>query len=191
MKHGMFRYLNHVALSHFVAGCAMVVVAGVILWTTVVCGSSSCVPGVGGHDDNNSRGRGSDVTNLATQSSFAIDGSTTQPISPGVEVPLDLRFENTLEHKMSVTDLEVTVQDVVAQNASELRPCLPGDFTVDQMATGLDITVAPHTTSSLNSLDLPSAQWPQVGLRNTSANQDGCKGAQLKLSFTASGTVQQ
>jgi len=193
MKRGFFHSFKHGALRHFVVGCAMVVVAGVLMWTLVVCESASCVPGLGGNNssDNTSdaRGRGTDLTNLATQSSFAIEGSTTQPISPGVKVPLDLQFENALDTRMSVGDVKVTVQDVTVQNANELLPCRAEDFTVDQMTAGLDITVAPGTTSSLKSLDLPSPQWPQVGLRNTSSNQDGCKGAQLTLAFTASGTV--
>jgi hypothetical protein len=191
MQRVVFRHFNHVVFRHFVVGCAMVVVAGVVMWTLVVCKSSECVPGLSSDHTNDAQGRGSNQTSLVNQSSFVIGGSATQPISPGLKVPLDLRFQNAHETRMSVKDIEVTVQKVTAPNATEQLPCEADDFTVDPIGQGLDITVAPRTTSSLSTLDLPSPQWPQVGLLNTSTNQDGCKGAQLALAFTASGTVQQ
>ena len=60
---------------------------------------------------------------------------------------------------------------------------------MEQVADDLDLTLPPGRTSSLSDLSLPSGQWPQVGLLNTSVNQDGCKGATLTLDFTGSGVV--
>ena len=112
-------------------------------------------------------------------------------MSPGVHVPLDLRLQNTNKTSMAVHDLVVVVRRVDAPRATERLPCLVEDFTVDQAPDGIDLTLPPEATSSLSALSLPSAQWPQVGLRNTSVNQDGCKGASLTLEFSASGTVDE
>ena len=140
---------------------------------------------------NNFSGRGSDQTELANQSSFEITGSPTNPMSPGVHVPLDLRMQNTNETSMSVQDLVVVVRRVDAPRSTDRLPCLVEDFTVEQAPDGIDLTLPPQATTSLSDLSLPSTQWPHVGLRNTSVNQDGCKGASLTLEFSASGTVDE
>jgi hypothetical protein len=103
--------------------------------------------------------------------------------------PIDLRFSNPADVSVVVGDLTVTVRTVSAPNADEAHPCAVGDFTVNQAAGGLKITVAAGTTSTLSSLDLPNAQWPKVGLLERSVNQDGCKGASLTLGYAASGTT--
>ena len=60
-----------------------------------------------------------------------------------------------------------------------------------QAPDGIDLTLPPQATTSLSALSVPSTQWPQVGLRNTSVNQNGCKGASLTLEFSASGKVDE
>jgi hypothetical protein len=182
--------MKHAVHRHFIIGCVLAVLGGLIVWTFFVCDTFACIPGANDPPgaDNHS-GRGSNQTKLANQSGFVISGSPTKPMSPGVQVPLDLRLRNTNKTSMSVTDVKVIVRGVDAPNATELRPCLVEDFTVDQVADDLDLTVPPGATSSLSDLSLPSGQWPQVRLRNTSVNQDGCKEALLTLDFTASGAV--
>jgi hypothetical protein len=155
-----------------------------------VCNTFACIPAASDRPDgDSSSGHGSDQTQLANQSSFVITASPTEPMSPGVEIPLDLRLQNSNKTSMSVTELEVRVRGVEAPDATEQLPCLVGDFFVDQSPDDLDITLPPEATTSLSGLSLPSAQWPRVGLRNTSVNQDGCKSASLTLEFTASGGV--
>ena len=184
--------MKHAVHQHFVIGCVLAVVGGVVVWTMFVCNTFACIPGdtdrPGG---DNFSGRGSDQTELANQSSFEITGSPTKPMSPGVHVPLDLRMQNTSKTSMSVHDLVVVVRRVDAPRATERLPCLAEDFTVDQAPDGIDLTLPPQATTSLSALSVPSTQWPQVGLRNTSVNQDGCKGASLTLEFSASGTVDE
>ena len=182
--------MKHAVHQHFVIGCVLAVIGGVIVWTLFVCSTFACLPAAsGGAGGGTFSGRESDQTELANQSSFKITASPTEPISPGVQVPLDLHLQNSNRTTMSVTDVEVIVRDVDAPNSSQQLPCLVEDFTVAQAPDDLDITLPPETTSSLSGLSLPSAKWPQVGLRNTSVNQDGCKGASLTLDFSASGTV--
>jgi hypothetical protein len=182
--------MKHAVRQHFVIGCVLAVVGGVIVWTMFVCNTFACVPTENDRPGrDNSSGRGSDQTQLANQSSFVITGSPTKPVSPGVQVPLDLRLQNSSKTSMKVNDLEVSVQAVEAPNATEELPCLVRDFFVNQAPDDLDLTLPPEATSSLSALSLPREQWPQVGLRNTSVNQDGCKSASLTLDFTASGAV--
>ena len=182
--------MKHAVQQHFIIGCVLAAVGGVIVWTLFVCNTFACVPTRDGRpDDDNFSGRGSDQTELANQSSFVITASPTKPMSPGVKVPLDLRLQNSNKTSMKVTELEVRVREVEAPNATEQLPCLTEDFYVDQAPEDLDLTLPPDATTSLSALSLPSEQWPHVGLRNTSVNQDGCKSASLKLDFTASGAV--
>ena len=178
------------AHQHFVIGCVLAVVGGVIVWTLFVCDTFACIPNNDRPDgDTFSSGRGEDETTLAQQSSFVITASPTEPMAPGVRVPLDLLLKNSNDTKMSVTDVEVTVQKVEAPNSSDRLRCLVGDFSVEQAADGIDLTLPPGTTRTLSALSLPSTQWPKVGMRNTSVNQDGCKGASLTLAFSADGAV--
>lgn len=122
---------------------------------------------------------------------FAIEGNATEPISPGVRAPLDLKLTNPHDFRMSVTDLRVTVQRVIAPNADDAHPCSIGDFTVGQTSGSVAMTVAARATSTLSSLGLARAAWPQVGMLDRSVNQDGCKGASLTLGYAASGTLAQ
>ncbi len=184
--------MKHAANQHFVIGCVLAVVGGVVVWTMFVCNPFACIPAdterPGG---DNFSGRGSDQAELAKQSSFEITGSPTKPMSPGVHVPLDLRLQNSNKTSMSVQDLVVTVRRVDAPSATEHRPCLIEDFTVEQAPDGIDLTLPAQANTSLSALSVPSAQWPHVGLSNTSVNQNGCKGASLTLEFSASGKVDE
>jgi hypothetical protein len=139
-----------------------------------------------------SAGVGTGGAGLADSSgSFTIEGNATEPISPGVGAPLDLKLTNPHDVPMSVTDLRVRVQKVSAPNADDAHPCAVGDFTVGQASSSIKITVAARATSTLSSLGLPRATWPQVGILERSVNQDGCKGASLTLGYAASGTLAQ
>jgi len=183
--------MKHAVHQHFVIGLVLAVVGGIVVWTLFVCNTFACIPNTGDKPDrDNYSGRGSDQTELANQSSFVISASPTKLLSPGVRIPLDLRLRNSNKTALSVTGVEVNVLKVDAPNSSAQFPCLIEDFTVTQVPDDLDLTLPPDATSSLSGLSLPSANWPQVGLRNTSVNQDGCKGASLTLDFTADGAVE-
>ncbi len=182
--------MKHAVHQHFVVGTILALVGGVIVWTFFVCNTFACIPPASNRPGGEgSSGSGSQQTTMVNQSHFAIGAEPMEPMSPGVRVPLDLRLQNTNHTSMSVTDVKVVVRGVDAPNSTELLPCLVEDFTVDQVADDLDLTLPPGKTSSLSGLSLPSGQWPQVGLLNTSVNQDGCKGATLTLDFTGSGVV--
>ena len=133
----------------------------------------------------------SGVAGAVSSSAFTISGNVAKPVSPGVMARLDLTFTNPNDVPMSVTDLSVTVRKVTAPNADDAHPCVVGDFAVGKASSSIKITVAARATSALSSLGLPPGAWPQVGMLDRPANQDGCKGASLTLGYAASGTLAQ
>jgi len=183
--------MKHAVHQHFVIGCVLAVVGGVVVWTMFVCNTFACMPNASDRHGpgESSSGSGSNTTKLVNQSHFVISGSPTKPMSPGVQVPLDLHLQNTNKTNMSVTDLEVVVRAVDAPNSTAERPCPVEDFTVAQVPGDLDLTLPPEATSSLSGLSVSSAEWPHVGMLNTSVNQDGCKGASLILDYSGSGVI--
>ena len=124
-----------------------------------------------------------------SSAAFTISGTAVDPISPGVMAPLDLALTNPHDVAMVVTDLSVTVREVSAPDAAGAGPCGIGDFAVEQVPSGLVITVAARSTSTLSDLGLARATWPQVGMLDRPVNQDGCKGAALTVGYAASGTL--
>jgi hypothetical protein len=168
----------------YARGLALAAVLAVALLLLLV----DCDPTSGARAVGNGTG---DAGLGSSSASFTIDGNATEPISPGVRAPLDLQLSNPHDVPMSVTDLRVRVQKVSAPNADDAHPCAVGDFTVGQASSSIKITVAARATSTLSSLGLPRATWPQLGILERSVNQDGCKGASLTLGYAASGTLAQ
>lgn len=120
---------------------------------------------------------------------FRIAGNASQPISPGVMVPIDLRITNPHDEAMSVTGLTVKVLHVAAPNADRQRPCSVQDFDLRQVPDRVDVVLPPSSTRALSTLEVARASWPRVGMRNRPVNQDGCKGASLTLSYSGDGKL--
>ncbi len=120
---------------------------------------------------------------------FSIAGDASKLISPGVSVPIDLALTNPHDVEMTISGLQVVVREVSAPQADGAHPCTVDDFRVDQAPGGLELRVLAGETSTLRGLAVPRAGWPQVGMRDRSVNQDGCKGASLTLGYTATGRV--
>jgi hypothetical protein len=152
-------------------------------------GPTVSTPGAGGPTASTQgpRDRPPRVARVDQAGSVTISGNTTELISPGVRVPLDLKLTNPHAFALTATGLRVTVQKISAPHADNAHPCTIGDFAVDQPSSGLKITVAAHSTRTLSNLGLPPTSLPHVGMLNRPVNQDGCKGASLTLAYTASG----
>ncbi len=123
--------------------------------------------------------------------SFRIASDTSELISPGVSVPIDVALSNSHETAMTVSGLRLVVRGVDAPRADVAYPCGVNDFTVVQVAGDREIVVPPGVTNTLSGLGIPSTSWPQVGMRDRAINQDGCKGASLTIKYTASARVSQ
>lgn len=124
----------------------------------------------------------------ATIKQFVLSGNVPGTLSPGTSAGLDLQINNPNSKALSLTNMSVAVAgvtrsaDAVARNLT----CTAADFTVAQYSGPYPLTV-PAGTSSLSGLGLASSGWPRVGMLDTSANQDGCKGATLQLTYSGSG----
>ncbi|UUL77431.1 hypothetical protein NG819_08200 [Pseudarthrobacter sp. Fe7] len=58
-------------------------------------------------------------------------------------------------------------------------PCSAADFAVTQYSGPYPLAV-PAGSSSLSGLGVAQQAWPRVGMLDSSANQDGCKGATIQ-----------
>lgn len=124
----------------------------------------------------------------ATIKQFVLSGNVPGNLAPGTSAGLDLQINNPNSKPLSLTNLSVAIAgvtrsaDAVARNLT----CTAADFTVTQYSGPYPLTV-PAGTSSLSGLRLAPSVWPRVGMLDTSANQDGCKGATLQLTYSGSG----
>lgn len=125
----------------------------------------------------------------AAVASLRIDGNATAPLSLSQTVPVDVRFTNSYDFPLAVSDLRVRVRDVRAPHADPAHPCTAGDFVVTQVSSATRIRVEPRTTTSLSRLLLPGATWPRLGVVSGSPNTHACRGASLTLSYVASGSL--
>lgn len=133
-------------------------------------------------------GRGT-ADNGGLSAAFQIQGDATAPISPGIKVPIDLRFTNPHDEGMTVTHLRVTIRKLDTPRADHDHPCSISDFRVVQLLSSVVITLPPATTTGFSDLQIPESEWPQIGMPYRSVNQDGCRGATLKLGYSAFGTL--
>jgi hypothetical protein len=152
-----------------VASCSVLVLSGAATWLFLAsCGTNDA-------DTNQPAGL------------VRIRGDVVKPLSPGVMVPLDLTFTNPRDVDVSITRLTVVLAGVSAPSSDGTHVCTVGDFVVDQAPTELRITLAPEATNTLSSLGFPSRMWPCMGMLDRPVNQDGCKGASVSLTYTATG----
>lgn len=161
--------------------CTVVLLVAVLLLWLVRSAPSSVTHGIGGSADGAGR-TGSDT-------SFEMAGRADLPMSPGFMAPLDLALTNSQGHPLAVTSLHVVIQGLAAPRADAAHPCTTADFVVRQASQELRLLVTAGATATLSGLAIRRADWPGVGLRDTSRNQDGCKAASLRLGYTASGSL--
>ncbi|WP_307609024.1 hypothetical protein [Pseudarthrobacter sp. W1I19] len=124
----------------------------------------------------------------STVKQFVLSGNVPDTLSPGTSAGLDLQINNPNNKALSLANISVAVAGVTrsANALSRNLPCTPADFRVTQYSGPYPVT-APTGSSSLSGLRIPPSAWPQVAMLDTSANQDGCKGANLQLTYSGSG----
>ena len=108
-------------------------------------------------------------------------------MTPGVWSSLDLSLTNSGDAAILVSGLTVSLSGVSAPNADDEHPCTVSDFAVDQADDSLALRLEAGERSSLSTLRLPVASWPQVRMLNRSMNQDGCKESTLTLDYAGAG----
>jgi hypothetical protein len=116
---------------------------------------------------------------------FGIWGNLSLPLYPGRTVPLNLVFTNPYSsaHGLDITGVTVTVE----------RGAVPGCDGRDNVfvtasapsaAAPWPVNIPRNATRSLSDLGIPSERWPQVTMRNLPTNQDACKNATFRFSYT-------
>jgi hypothetical protein len=120
---------------------------------------------------------------VAPSHGFEIGGSLADPLSPGLSVPLDLTLTNPDYGEIRITDLEVSISQVVAPQADEGHPCSVDDFSVTPFSGDYPFAVGGNETSHLSELGIPEDDWPRINMFDRAVNQDGCKGASLTLEY--------
>ncbi len=120
---------------------------------------------------------------------FSISGDPSQALEPGISEPIDLQIQNPNSSSLTLSTLTAAVSAVSAPQATPALPCTASNFVVQQYSGGLPLVVAPNSTVSLQQLGVPVADWPQVSMLDTNANQDGCQGASLSLSYGAAASL--
>lgn len=115
-----------------------------------------------------------------------VTGSAQGQLSPGTSVPVAIRLRNPNSHSVLTNRIRVAIDEIAAPNADAAHPCTTADFAVRQMPRDTFRLQAKDTTD-LGALGVPVAAWPWLSMLNRSVNQDGCKGAQLTLTFKARG----
>jgi uncharacterized membrane protein len=124
----------------------------------------------------------------STIKQFVLSGNLPGSLSPGSLAGLDLQINNPNNKALSLTNMSVAVAGVTrsADAVSRNLPCTSADFRVTQYSGPYPLPV-PTGNSSLSGLRIAPSAWPQVAMLDTSANQDGCKGATLQLTYSGSG----
>lgn len=124
----------------------------------------------------------------STIKQFVLSGNVPGTLSPGTSAGLDLQINNPNNKALALTNMSVAVAGVTrsADAAARNLPCTTADFNVTQYSGPYPLTV-PAGSSSLSGLRVTQTAWPKVGMLDTSANQDGCKGATLQLAYSGSG----
>lgn len=119
---------------------------------------------------------------------FTISGNVAG-LSPGASASLNLSLGNQNKKSISITNLTVTIESVTRTAAAvdSGRPCGSADYVVVQYSGPYPLTVGGLATATLADLGVSPAAQPRIRMLNTTANQDGCKGAVLSLRYTGSG----
>lgn len=115
-----------------------------------------------------------------------VAGSLGSVLRPGAGAGLNLSLTNPGGTAVRLSNLTVTLASLTAPRSSAARPCTLHDFEVVPYA-GPALTLTPGQTRTLAQLEVPAAQWPQVRMRNTTANQDGCQGSTVAFGYDVTG----
>jgi len=122
---------------------------------------------------------------------YTISGTISTPLRPGeAAVPIDVAFASTNAGNggtgvsgVRVSSLVVTITAVTGPNIGASRPCSTTDFVLTQFEGRYPFTI-PEGSSSLSSLGFASGTWPTLRMKETGANQNGCKRATVSLAYT-------
>ncbi len=163
---------------HWLLACALAVVGALVAVVLV---------GYGGMDE---RGGSAHDYDQSGYRSIIISGDVRGPMTPGVRSAIELQFANRHVVPLLISDIRVEVREVSAPHADGAHPCTVADFAVEQVPRETEVRIPAGAKRSLSELELPRRAWPWLALVDRPVNQDGCNGASLKLSYSATGAIE-
>lgn len=124
----------------------------------------------------------------STKKQFTLSGNAPGLLSPGASTGLDLQITNPDKKPLALTNISVTLAGITrsAEAISRNLSCTAADYTLTQYSGPYPITVQPGA-SSLTGAGIGPSNLPRLRMLDTPANQDGCKGATLQLTYSGSG----
>lgn len=111
-----------------------------------------------------------------------ISGTVQTRLSPGAVSPIVVTFRNPNPRAIAMKRLRIKVATISAPNADAAHPCTKVDFEIKQLRTR-NLLIPAGRSTDLAGLGIPPSRWPSLAMRNRPVNQDGCKGASIKLRF--------
>lgn len=162
--------------------CAAAVVGGFLLGRVMPCGLEQCATGPSSGMVDARLGDGDGALSLV------VGGRSMKPVTPGASVPLDVTLTNPNDFAVRAGRVAVEIHAVRAPRSTRARACTADDFSISPASSTLEVDVAAQQTTALSAAGVPRADWPAVAMLDTATNQDGCKGATVKLRYAATGT---
>ena len=126
-----------------------------------------------------------DIT--GSTSSIRLNATASTALRPGVRTPLNMSFTNQGHAAVTVDHVFVSISSVTAPRSTPTLGCTAADFYVEQIPSTFAVALGSLGTASLSALGTPTSGWPVIGMVESVANQDGCKGASVNLAYSAWG----
>jgi hypothetical protein len=115
------------------------------------------------------------------RASFTVSGNPRGMLRPGISLPIDLQLVNANPFELNVNSLTVTVA------ATSKPTCAAGNFVIVPYRGGYPLVVPAGSTSTLASLRVPAARWPQLRMRNLPSRK-ACIGVTVRLRYAGAGS---
>ena len=113
----------------------------------------------------------------------------TAKLEPGVSVPLNISFRNLLSSKVTMKNIGVKITSIVAPYATAGEGCTAADFVVVQADADFSVNLSAYQLTALAETGKSQSLWPTVTMINSALNQDGCKGATVKMAYEAEAVI--
>ncbi len=113
---------------------------------------------------------------------LGVAGRPAGSLAPGRAVPIAVTLTNRRRFPVRVTRVVVSIR------RTPVRGCgVRSNFRIRPLRLRHPIRLRPRSTRTLAQLGYPRDRWPRLVMRDTSANQDGCAGARIRLVYSAAG----
>ncbi len=117
--------------------------------------------------------------------SFGLSGNSPGLNYPGLSQPIDVVITNPYLFDITVTSIDVTIQDKTTTSSGAANPACVGNenFRIARVFQG-PVDVPARSTRSLSQLGVAVSRWPQLQMINLPRSQDGCKNARFALTYS-------